>query len=154
MSITINSESKVQGPTWIGSLIFSRTSLFVPSNARTTIWLFFMSERSIGNLDRVDIGITLSDDPLSRRARGITWLLHLIVMWRALVLSWPFGGISSLVKVMQALAVIFLTNWSIPSTEIVRVTYASLRAFKRALRWTFETRIKRKSLQAFCLVVQ
>ena len=45
-----------------------------------------------------------------------------------------FYGIFSSVKVMQAPAVIFSTSWSIPSTEIMGVTYASLKAFKRALR--------------------
>ena len=44
-----------------------------------------------------------------------------------------FYGIFSSVKVMQAPVVIFLISWSIPSTEIVGVTYVSPRAFKRAL---------------------
>ena len=155
MSITINSESKVQGPTWIRSLMFLRTLHFVPSKARTTIWLFLMSASSIGNLDKVDISITLSDEPLSRRARGIIWFLYLIVMWRALVLSKPFGGISSSVKVMQALAVIFPTNWSILSIEIVGVTYASPRPLKGRYDefLNFEIKITKKSLRAFCSTV-
>ena len=93
-----------------------------------------MSERSIGSFDKVDIGIKLSDEPLSKRARGMTWLLHFIVMCRALMLSRPSYGISSSVKAMQTLAVIFPTNWSIPSIKMVGATYASPRAFKRALR--------------------
>ena len=90
-----------------------------------------MLERSIGNLDRVDIGITLSDEPLSRRARVMIWFLHLIVIWRALVLSRPFRGISSLVKAMQAPTIIFPKSWSIPSTKIVGVSYASPGSSKR-----------------------
>ena len=156
MSITINSESKVQGPTWIGRLMFPRTSRFVLSKAQTIIWLFLMSERSIGNLDKVDIGITLSDELLSRKAHGIIWFLHLIVIWRALVLSRPFGGIFSSVKVMQALAVLFPTNWSIPFTEIVGVTYASLWPSKRHYDefLNFEIKITKKSSQAFCSTLQ
>ena len=148
MSITINSESKVQGLTWIGSLMFPRTSRFVPSKARTTIWLFLMSERSIGNLDKVDIDITVSDEPLSRRARGIIWFLHLIVIWMTLVLSRPYWGISSSMKAMQALAIIFPISWSIPTTEIVGVTYASLGPLKGHYGefLNFEIRITKKSL--------
>ena len=135
MSITINSESKVQGPTWIKNLIFPRTSRLVPSKARTIIWLFFKSKRSMGNLDNVDMGITLSDEPLSRRARGMTWILHLMVMWKALVLSQPSGGISLSVKAIQEPTIIFPTNWSIPSTEMLGVIYASPKTFRRALQW-------------------
>ena len=93
-----------------------------------------MSARSIGSLDKVDISIMLNDEPLSRRARGMIWLLHLIEMGRALVLSLPFEGISSLVKAMQALAIIFATIWSIPSIKMVGATYALPKAFRKALR--------------------
>ena len=68
----------------------------------------------------------------------------------------PSRGISLSVKAMQALAVIFPTSWSIPSIEIVGVTYASLRAFKRRYNefLNFEIRITKKSLKAFCSAVQ
>ena len=104
----------------------------------------------------MDIDITLNDEPLSRKTRGMIWFLHLIVMWRALVLSRPFGGIFSLMKAMQVLAIIFLTSWSIPSIVMVGFTYASPGPSKGHYGefLNFEIKIVKKYLQAFCSTVQ
>ena len=156
MSIIINSESKVEGPTWIGSLIFLMTSHLVPSNAQTTIWLFFKLERSISNLDNVDIGITLNDEPLSRRACGITWLLHLMVMWSAFVLSQPSRGISSSVKQCKHQQLYSQSTGQLHPQKY----WESHKLHPRHLEGhcgeypNSKTRITRKALSRFCSVVQ
>ena len=64
----------------------------------------------MGNLDKVDIDITFREEPLSRRAEGIMWLLHFTVMYMAFVLSRPSRGISSSVKAIKMPGVIFLMS--------------------------------------------
>ena len=95
---------KVQKPIWMGNSMFPITS-------------FLMWERSIGSLDKMAIGITFTNDPLSSKAFDRVYPLQLMVMYNAFMLPRPPNGISSSEKaIIRAgqLSLLICCGWHKP----------------------------------------